>query len=68
MVMDIIEEFFTGYCKKHNTTQMLTAEYSQDEDGYFSLENVTCEFGNCPYSGECTVIRQALAKEDEEPA
>lgn len=64
---EIVEEFFTGYCKSHNSTKRIFCEYSKDEDGYFSLEYVDCDFDKCVYNGECPVIQQALAKEDEEP-
>lgn len=61
---DIIEEIFTGYCKTHNSTQTIICEYEQLPFG-LSLENVSCDYENCIHNGDCQVIKQALAKEDE---
>ncbi|MCD8123571.1 MAG: ubiquinone biosynthesis protein UbiE [Lachnospiraceae bacterium] len=63
---EIVEEFFSGYCKTHNESRMITCEY-RVENGYYSLESVDCDFMDCPHSAACTVVRQALEKEEEEP-
>ena len=59
-----VEEFFTGYCKAHNLTQVIGCEYSVDENGYCLL-SVDCDFEKCIYSKSCDVVKKALAKEDE---
>lgn len=59
-----IEEFFTGYCKTHNMTQVISCEYSVSEDGW-SLDHIDCDFEKCVHSKDCEVVRKALAKEDE---
>ncbi|MDO5425423.1 MAG: ubiquinone biosynthesis protein UbiE [Eubacteriales bacterium] len=61
----IIEEMFTGYCKAHNQTQIITCEYSKNAYGELSLEHVDCDFLQCVHNKDCQVVRQALAKEDE---
>ena len=60
----MIEEFFTGYCKAHNTMQTICCEYSVDSDGY-SLLSVDCDFERCVHSKNCDVVKKALEKEDE---
>lgn len=62
---EIIEEIFTGYCKAHNKTQMITCEYERLPFG-LSLQNVDCDYEKCVHNGNCDVIRQALAKEEED--
>lgn len=61
---EIIEEIFTGYCKTHNSHQSIICEYERLPFGW-SLESVSCDYRNCIHNGDCLVIRQALAKEDE---
>lgn len=62
---EIIEEIFTGYCKAHNKTQIITCEYEQLPFG-LGLIHVDCDYEKCVHNGNCEVIRQALAKEEEE--
>ncbi|MDO4519108.1 MAG: ubiquinone biosynthesis protein UbiE [Eubacteriales bacterium] len=61
---EIIEEIFSGYCKSKNLTQSIICEYEQLACG-LSLLSVSCDFEKCLYNKDCTVVQQALAKEDE---
>lgn len=61
--MEIVEEIFTGYCKAHNLTQIVTCEYEKLPDG-LSLAHVDCDYEKCVHNGNCQVIRQALAREE----
>ncbi|MBQ4563988.1 MAG: ubiquinone biosynthesis protein UbiE [Lachnospiraceae bacterium] len=58
------EEFFTGYCKAHNMTQVISCEYSWDGESW-SLEAIDCDFERCVHSKTCDVVKRALEKEDE---
>lgn len=62
---EIIEEMFSGYCKAHNQTKIITCEYSKNKYGELCLKNVDCDFLECIYNKECQVVCQALDKEDE---
>lgn len=43
---EIIEEMFSGYCKAHNQTKIITCEYSKNKYGELCLKNVDCDFWN----------------------
>ena len=49
---EIIEEMFSGYCKAHNQTKIITCEYSKNKYGELCLKNVDCDFLECIYNKE----------------
>ena len=49
---EIIEEFFNGYCRN----------FEQLPEGIRLLDS-SCEYGVCQYSKDCTLMKQALARE-----
>lgn len=55
---------FQGYCKILNQTRDMNFVYEVD-DGEYCLLHGDCNFESCRHSSECTVIRQAIAKEEE---
>ena len=55
---------FKDYCKVRNETRIMHFTYEVD-DGEYCLIHGDCDFERCRYSGECPVIRQAIAKEEE---
>ena len=59
---EIIEEFFTGYCRNFDMTQTVICEFEQSPQGLQLLDS-SCEYGNCRYSKYCVVMQQALARE-----
>lgn len=59
---EIIEEFFTGYCKNFDMTQTVICEYEQLADGLHFL-NSSCEYGTCIHSENCNVMQQALNRQ-----
>ena len=59
---EIIEEFFTGYCRIFDMTQTVICEFEQSPQGLQLLDS-SCEYGNCRYSKDCVVMQQALARE-----
>ena len=46
------EKFFSGYCRRIDGSRMVTVEI--DEDG----KTVDCDFGSCPYEGQCPIAAQ----------
>lgn len=63
---DELEEYiFTGYCKSKNMTSIMTAEYSMQSYGMCLEQIIGCDFLKCQYNKDCTIVKQALAKEDE---
>ena len=46
---EIIEEFFTGYCRNFDMTQTVICEFEQSPQGLQLLDS-SCEYGNCRYS------------------
>ena len=49
---EIIEEFFNGYCRNFDMTQTVICEFEQFPEGP-------------QYSKDCTLMKQALAREKE---
>ena len=60
---EIIEEFFTGYCRNFDMTQTVICEFEQLPDGLHLLDS-SCEYGDCKFSKDCTLMKQALDKEN----
>ena len=60
---EIIEEFFTGYCRIFDMTQTVICEFEQLPDGLHLLES-SCEYGVCNFSKDCVLMKQALAREN----
>ena len=63
--VEIEEYIFTGYCKVKNQSEMFTCEYSMQSFGPCLETIIGCNYLNCQYNKECTIVKQALAKEDE---
>ena len=61
---EIIEEFFNGYCRNFDMTQTVICEFEQFPEGLRLLDS-SCEYGVCQYSKDCTLMKQALAREKE---
>ena len=61
---EIIEEFFNGYCPNFDMTQTVICEFEQFPEGLRLLDS-SCEYGVCQYSKDCTLMKQALAREKE---
>lgn len=60
------EEYcFTGYCKKKNMTSIMTGKYSLESYGLCLEQILGCDYLKCEYNKDCTIVKQALAKEDE---
>ncbi|MDO5798452.1 MAG: ubiquinone biosynthesis protein UbiE [Eubacteriales bacterium] len=59
---EIIEEFFNGYCRNFDMTQTVICEYEQLPQELHLIDS-SCEFGTCQYSKDCTLMKQALARE-----
>ena len=57
-------EQITGYCKVHNRTREMNFVYKV-ENGERYLSQGDCDFDSCKYSGECYVMRQAFALEED---
>ena len=47
------EEFLSGYCRQMDNSRMVAVLL---EDGHIS--EVDCNFGTCPYEGDCAVARK----------
>ncbi|MDO5409521.1 MAG: ubiquinone biosynthesis protein UbiE [Lachnospiraceae bacterium] len=62
---DIEEYFFTGYCKTKNQSNIFTCEYSVQSCGLCLEQIIGCDFLKCEHNKDCTVVKQALNKEDE---
>lgn len=60
----IVNETFKGYCKVYNETRDIECKYEQLKYG-LGLIKVDCNYEKCLYNKECSVVKQALAKEDE---
>lgn len=60
---EIIEEFFTGYCRNFDMTQTVICEFEQLPDSLHLLDS-SCEYGDCKFSKDCTLMKQALDKEN----
>ena len=60
---EIIEEFFTGYCRNFDMTQTVICEFEQLPNGLHLLDS-SCEYGDCKFSKDCTLMKQALDKEE----
>lgn len=56
---EIIEEFFTGYCRNFDMTQTVICEFEQLPDGLQLLDS-SCEYGVCKFSKDCVLMKQAL--------
>lgn len=59
---EIIEEFFNGYCRNFDMTQTVICEFEQLPEGIRLLDS-SCEYEVCQYSKDCTLMKQALARE-----
>ena len=48
-----IEKFLSGYCRRLDSARMVEAIL---EDG--QITEVDCDYGTCPFQGECTVAAE----------
>ena len=60
---EIIEDFFTGYCRNFDMTQTVICEFEQLPNGLHLLDS-SCEYGVCKFSKDCTLMKQALDREN----
>lgn len=64
-LQDLEEYCFTGYCKKKNMTAIMTSEYTRESYGLCLEQILGCDYLKCEYNKDCTIVKQALSKEDE---
>ena len=57
------EIFVSGFCKVQNQTRTVLVEISRDEKGEITFAESDCAYGNCPHTGDCLLMRQALEKQ-----
>ena len=55
------EEFISGFCKAQNQTRMVLCEFLIRPDGSKELTETDCAYGSCPHTGDCLLMKQALA-------
>ena len=54
----------SGYCKVDNATKVIEALFYDDEKWGKEFIRLECSNQNCPYTGECYMVKQALNMED----
>ncbi|MGI6070385.1 MAG: hypothetical protein ACOYBE_08155 [Blautia sp.] len=62
MSEEIMEEFFSGFCRTCNGMQSVTCEYRQTEEGVV-LEVMDCAHKKCQHHAACEIYRQAHEQE-----
>ena len=56
---EIREEFFNGYCKNYDIARTAIGEFKQTEKG-FGLDRIDCDYGVCPHSEDCEMIKKVF--------
>lgn len=62
---EVIERFFNGFCRTQNQMQMITCEYSK-QDQKLHLEHADCAFRKCAHNDNCEIMKQAYQLEQTE--
>ena len=47
------EDFFSGYCRCIDCSRMVALVTVDGE-----IDEVDCNYGSCPYEGECTIAKK----------
>ena len=57
-----MEYFITGYCRNYDQSRMVEVETENGE-----LTQADCDYGTCPYEGNCEIAKRirAVAKGGE---
>lgn len=64
--MEIVEEFYNGFCKAQNQSRMVICEFQVEEDGSRTLLDSDCAYGACPHSSYCVLMSQAVKPEEQQ--
>lgn len=57
---EILEEFFSGFCKAQNQTRTVFCEFEVKEDGSRKLLSSDCAYGKCQHSKDCKLMGSAF--------
>lgn len=64
-MVEIIEEFISGFCRTNNLTRTVECEYECMPDGTRALVSFECNYEKCPNSGACLIYKQARELEQK---
>jgi len=62
---EIVEEFFSGFCRTSNETRTVECEYEKNTDGTWRLVEFGCNYEKCPNNAGCLIYQQARDREKQ---
>ena len=62
---EILEEFFSGFCRTANETRTVACEYERGPDGGLVMTEFGCNYEKCANSPACLILAQAREYENK---